>query len=206
MPTPNWWAQGDLFEGCNCDSLCPCHVAFRQKSTNETCDGAWGVHIEEGQYGDVDTSGLNALMVFHCPGPSMFDGQWVALLYTDDQATPQQEEALTAILSGEGGGPWARIARFFKDGRLTATGRAPFEFAKDRRTRTLMVQNIASLEVQGIQGADPEQEVAISNLYSVIHGPEHVIARSNLSVDAQGLKWDNSGKHGLYSHFKWSGP
>jgi hypothetical protein len=68
------------------------------------------------------------------------------------------------------------------------------------------VNHVASLEVEAIRGADPEQEVTIRNLYNLIHGPEHVIARSNLSVDAQGLKWDNSGKHGLYSHFKWSGP
>jgi hypothetical protein len=118
----------------------------------------------------------------------------------------QQEEALLAIFSGKGGGPWARIARFFKDGMLTAFGRAAIEFTRDHRTRTLKVNNVASLEVQAIRGADPEQEVTIKNLYNVIHGPEHVIARSDLSVDAQGLKWDNRSKHGLYSHFKWSGP
>jgi hypothetical protein len=206
MPTPEWWAEGDLFEGCNCDSLCPYHVAFRQKSTNATCHNAWGAHIDQGRYGPVDLAGLNAMMITYCPGPSMFDGDWVALLYIDDRATPQQEEALLTIFSGEGGGPWARIARFFKDGALTASGRASVEFARDRRTRTLRVNHAASLEVEAIRGADPEQEVTIRNLYNVIHGPEQVIARSNLSVDAQGLKWDNSGKHGLYSHFKWSGP
>ena len=25
-----WWAEGDLFEGCNCNLLCPCHVTFHQ--------------------------------------------------------------------------------------------------------------------------------------------------------------------------------
>jgi hypothetical protein len=206
MATPDWRAEGDLFEGCNCDSLCPCHVAFRQKSTNETCENAWGIHIDQGQYGPVDLTGLNAMMITFCPGPSMSDGDWVVLLYIDDCASPHQEEALMAIFSGEGGGPWARIARFFKDGALTASGRAPFEFARDRRTRTLQVKNVASLEVEAIRGADPEQEVTIRNLYNVIHGPKHVIARSNLSVDAKGLKWDNRGKHGLHSRFKWSGP
>ena len=206
MPTPDWWAQGDLFEGCNCDSLCPCHVDFRQKSTRETCQNVWGIHIDQGQYGEVDIGGLNALMITWCPGPSMFDGQWVALLYTDDRAAPRQEEALVAIFSGKGGGPWARIARFFKDGVLAESGRAAFEFTRESRSRTLRVQDVASLEVQATRGADREQEVVIRNLYNVIHGAEHVIARSNVSVDVQGLKWDNSGKHGLYSHFQWSGP
>lgn len=204
MSIPEWWAEGDLFEGCNCDSLCPCHVAFRQKSTYETCDGAWGIHFDRGEYGGVELGGLNALMVTHCPGPSMFDGNWTALIYTDEQAKPEQQQALADILSGAGGGPWAKIAQFFADGNPKTIQTAAFNFAKEGRKRNLEVAGVATLEVEAIRGADPEEEVKIVNLYNVIHGPEHVISRSHLMVDAGGLKWDNSGKHGLYSRFRWS--
>jgi hypothetical protein len=206
MPSPDWWAKGDLFEGCNCDLVCPCHISFRQNSTYDTCDTAWGVHFEEGQYGPVSLAGLNAVLIARCPGPSMYDGNWVALLYVDDRATPHQEAALVAIFSGDGGGPWSRIAAFFKEQRLSAWGRAPFEFSKDRRSRSLRVGSLATLEVRAIRGADPDEEVRISNLYNVIHGKEHVVSRSDLTVDAGGLQWKSRGKHGLYSRFHWSGP
>ena len=32
--TVEWTVEGDLFEGCNCNLLCPCHVSFRQPPTN----------------------------------------------------------------------------------------------------------------------------------------------------------------------------
>ena len=210
MASVEWWAEGDLFEGCNCDVLCPCHVSFRQNSTNATCDGAWGARIESGQYGEVTLNDLNAMVVYHCPGPSMFDGNWTGLIYTDDRATLEQRTALSQILSGTGGGPWERIAQFFTEGKPRLIAEATFKFTKESRKRflevTLDVTNLASLEVEALRGADRDEEVRITNLYNVVHGPEHTIARSKLSVDAAGLRWDNSGKHGLYSRFRWSGP
>lgn len=204
MGSVDWWAEGDLFEGCNCDSLCPCHVAFRQKSTQPTCDGAWGIHIEQGQYGSVELNNLNGMVVYHCPGPSMFDGGWTALIYTDDQASPEQTAAVNDILCGSGGGPWARIAQFFDGGRPKSIQTASFKFSKENHRRSLEVAGLASLLVEALRGADPDEEVKITNLYNVIHGEEHTIARSNLSVDTGDLKWDNSGKHGLYSRFRWA--
>ena len=53
-----WTAQGDLFEGCNCNLLCPCHVSFKQPPTMGYCDTIWAVSIEQGRYGDVDLADL----------------------------------------------------------------------------------------------------------------------------------------------------
>ena len=136
----------------------------------------------------------------------MSDGDWTALLYVDDRATAEQEEALGAIFSGETGRPWSRIAQFFTGGKFKATKRAPIEFSAEHRTRKLTVSNIAHLEVEAVRGADREEEVKLINLRNVIHGPEHVLAHSDNRVADEGLQWDNSGKHGLYSTFRWSGP
>jgi len=37
-------------------------------------------------------------------------------------------------------------------------------------------------------------------------GLEHVLARSNCRIQDQELRFEGSGKHGLYSEFRWSGP
>ena len=70
-----WTAEGDLFEGCNCNLLCPCHVSFRQPPTMGYCDTIWAVSIDQGRYGDVDLKGLKAAIFLHCPG-NMADGDW----------------------------------------------------------------------------------------------------------------------------------
>ena len=185
--------------------LCPCHISFRQKGSYDTCEAMWGVHIERGEYETTSLGGLNVPVAAFAPGPTMYGGDWTALLYIDDKTTPEQEEALIAIFSGEVGGPWARIALFFTEGKFKAAKHAPFQFSKESQARTLRVSDIASLEVAAIRGVNPEEEVKLTNLRNVIHGSEHVLARSNHHVLDEGLRWDNSGKHGLYSTFRWSG-
>ncbi|MFQ6026719.1 MAG: DUF1326 domain-containing protein, partial [Dehalococcoidia bacterium] len=206
MQAVSWWAEGDLFEGCNCDLLCPCHVSFRQKGTYDYCEPIWAAHIERGQWGELSLDNLNAVVAALAPGLTMYDGNWTAHLYLDDRSTSEQEQALIAIFSGEVGGAWARISPFFRDGKFQSVKKAPFEYHREHRLRRLSVANLISLEVEAIRGADPEAEVKLINLRNVIHGPEHTLSRSNHRIDDGALTWDNSGKNGLYSSFRWSGP
>jgi len=46
----------------------------------------------------------------------------------------------------------------------------------------------------------------LTNLKNVIHGPVHTLAHSNHGISDEGLQWDCSDTHGLYSKFSWSGP
>ena len=75
----------------------------------------------------------------------------------------------------------------------------------DERTKTVNAPDHLFMEVEAIRGADQEGVVTITNLRNVIHGPQHVMARSNIKVDDEGMSWDYQAKHGLYSKFKWSG-
>ena len=99
------------------------------------------------------------------------------MVFVDDQATPEQYDALDAILSRRAGGPWERMARFRAGEAPQSCKRAVFTFNKSDRSLNLEVADIVSLQVDAIRGADRDEPVTISNLYNVIHGPEHVIAR-----------------------------
>ena len=202
-----WHMEGDLLDMCNCELLCPCHVSFRQKSTYDICEGLWMANIDKGAWNQLNLDGLKAMITFHCPNPVMYEGEWTAVLYIDERASPEQESALTGIFSGQAGGPWARMAAFFRDGKFQAVKRAAFDFTKEDRTfrvSTSMTTNGATnLEVQAIGGVNSEDEVKITNLRNVIHGTEHIMARSDHSVDDEGFRWDYAGKN---SRFSWSGP
>ena len=205
-----WWVAGSLFEGCNCELLCPCHVSFQQRASYGFCEAIWGVHIADGAYRDVSLDGLNAAVAAYCPGPAMADGNWRAVLYLDQSAPPEQEQALLNIFSGEEGGPWARIAPLFANGRFETVRKLQILFSsKESRVRKLQIigdGEVGSLEVEAILGADRQGVAKIINLHNVIHGLEHVMARSNYRIHDQVLRFEGSGKHGLYSEFRWSGP
>ena len=201
----SWWAEGDLFEGCNCNLLCPCHITFRQPPTNGYCDAIWGASFDAGKFGDADLGGLGAVIFVHSPGPTMADGDWTSVLYVDEAASDDQAEALAAIFGGSAGGPWEVLGQFYRDGKLTAVRRLPLEITIDSTTRTLRASDQVLLEVQAIRGADREGPATITNLRNVIHGNVHTLARSNQRISDELISWEEQGKHGLYSRFRWEG-
>ena len=200
-----WWAEGQLFEGCNCFLLCPCHISFRQPPTNGSCNAIWASLFEDGRFGDVKLSGLGAVIFVHSPGPTMADGDWTSVLYVDESANDEQREALRAIFSGDAGGPWEILGQFFRDGQLTAVRSVPLEIQVDPKARTVRASDLVLLEVEAIRGADREGTATINNLRNAIHGNVHTLARSNQAVRDETLSWEEQGKHGLYSRFRWEG-
>lgn len=206
MDFPKWELAGDIFEGCNCQMICPCHFSFKQRQTELVCQATWAFHLENGSWGSLGLADINTFVVALSPGESMIEGNWTALLYIDDRATPEQEEALRAIFSGTAGGPWPRLSQFFTDREYKAVKLAPMEFTKEVRGFSLKVPGTAYLDVAAIAGADGQLVAKLSNVYNVIHGPEHTLARSNHGIADEGLAWDFTSTHGLYSKFRWSGP
>src|SRR5258708_28176852 len=110
MPNTKWRVSGQYMETCSCDYLCPCAPSnVTGKQTKGYCNFAMAFHIDKGQYGTVKLNGLNFAVVAHAPGPSMSDGNIAVGLITDERATPEQQQALVQIGSGQGGGPMAAL-------------------------------------------------------------------------------------------------
>jgi hypothetical protein len=69
--TPSWKIEGDYFEACNCDTVCPC--VFLGNPDKGECDVVLAWHIQKGHYENTSLNDLNAVAVFHTPG-NMFTG------------------------------------------------------------------------------------------------------------------------------------
>ena len=200
-----WWVEGELFEGCNCNLLCPCHISFRQPPTNGVCTAIWAAAFEHGRYGDVDLAGLGSVIFVHSPGPTMADGEWTSVLYVDSAGNDEQAEATKAIFGGKAGGPWEILSQFYKDGELTVVRRVPLDVTIDSRSRKVSASGLVMLEVEAIRGADRQGTATITNLRNVIHGNVHTLGRSNQDIKDEAITWEEQGKHGLYSRFRWEG-
>jgi len=66
-----WKLKGAYVEACNCDAACQCLWLEAPNDDVCTVSLAWDIH--EGQYGDVDLSGLSVGLLISTEDGVMFD-------------------------------------------------------------------------------------------------------------------------------------
>ena len=105
-----WSIAGSYLEACNCEAICPCRrVGGRAggRSTSGICEGALSWKVLDGRAGEIDLSGLGAIVACHYeddePG-----SPWTYYLYVDDRGDEHQQNALALIFTGALGGSVVR--------------------------------------------------------------------------------------------------
>lgn len=81
-----------------------------EDADNGTCDGVLAYHIDKGKIDGTDVSGLSLGLVAHIPG-NILQGNWRIVVFMDDKASPQQQEAILNAWTGKLGGPLADMAK-----------------------------------------------------------------------------------------------
>ena len=114
MELPAYHVRGAYFESCNCEAICPCRMIGGvpgRRSTYGICYGVLSWLIEEGTVGDVDVSGLAAVLV--CRYDDDEPGSpWSIVLHVDRRGSAEQRAALELLfLDGLRQLPWIRKAR-----------------------------------------------------------------------------------------------
>ena len=108
----SWRVRGSYFEACNCDAICPCRAvggAPGGPSTYGTCFGALSWHIQEGHYGDVDLSGLRAVLSVRYHDEVQPSTPWEVVIYVDERGDASQQSALADIFLGRAGGSVSQL-------------------------------------------------------------------------------------------------
>jgi hypothetical protein len=192
----SWQLRGRVLIACNCDFGCPCNVNGRP-STGK-CEGGWTWAIENGRIGDVSLDGL-ALSVFANWPAAIHEGGGVAIGLIDERADEQQTEALTSVLLGEVGGPWAIFINTYE---LEGPRRANFEILDDG----FRIGDVAQLETAAIK--NPVTGVEIHPSLTL---PEGLVAK-HLDLHASstfrvndGVAYDHSGRYAATGAFDYAG-
>jgi hypothetical protein len=196
-----WTLDGDYFENCSCDILCPCLLSHAQAApTNGECNGALAFHVDKGSCDSVDLSGLNAAVLFSAKGP-MANGNWTVALYLDEKASDPQRDALLRIFSGSLGGPPAAIAALA--GKNLGAKSVPMRYTLDRKTRSFQIPGLIDMNVEAIPGADDEV-VWIENVAHPVARRLSAARGTSTSIRDHGFSWDNTGRNGHFAPFRWS--
>ncbi len=206
MAEAGWTISGEYMESCNCDYLCPCIFTNPQAEvTYDHCTALLVFRIDQGSAGDVDLSGLKFALVVRS-GKIMSEGDWVFGAIVDDAASGAQREALTAIASGEAGGPPAMIRQ-----NLVSDFRGveyqPIEFNMDGVKRSATIADKVRFAIAGVLSRLGNGEPFYIDNVGHPAARKLALARSEEThVHCFGLDMDISGagNNGHYAPFSWA--
>ena len=201
---PEWAIKGELILNCNCTVFCPCVVSLGKHPPTEGYCQAWvGVRIDEGHFDGESLSGLNVGLLMDIPG-NMGRGNWKAAAYIDERASEAAYDGLLRIFSGKVRGTTGLFSIMVSE--FLGAERAPVEYTTEGKTRRLMVGKKIQGEVTPITGANPDQEVVVSNT-GYWMGPDITIAQAGKGrVRAYGRVWDFDGRSAEICQINWHGP
>jgi hypothetical protein len=199
-----WAISGSYLEACNCEAICPCRrIGGRSggRSTYGECLGALSWAVAEGRAGDLELSGLGAVLVLRYsddePG-----SPWTFTLYLDQQAETPRQEALAKILLGElGGTPSVQFPWVFKDSNLLGWRPAAIEIDHTPGRGWFRVGEQVTVR---IRGPVPDQE-PVTCVIPGHHRSGTELYAERLEVrEEPPLSFELSGKCAYESSFEYS--
>ncbi len=171
--------EGSLLEVCTCNILCPCWVG--EDPDGGKCDGVLSWHFDKGTVNGTDVSGRTFTILTHIPG-NILEGNWKVVVYVDDGATDEQQQALLDVWTGKLGGPVADLAQLV--GEVLAVERAPTTFEVEGVKGTLKIGSAIHAELEPFKGATGESTALHDSVFTTIPGsPAYVGKASSYKVD-----------------------
>lgn len=198
-----WKISGQYQETCNCDFVCPCPLTGLAESTHGTCTFAMAYRIDNGSFDGVGLDGVKFIIVGKTP-ENMDRGNWKVGLIIDSAASDQQKEAVTAIASGQAGGPVAALAGLI--GEFAGVEYRAINFSGEGNRWSVSADGLVEQGVQGQAGLGGE------NLYldNAGHPAANRLALGHSTgtrINAFGITYEEaSGRNnGHFAPFSWSG-
>jgi hypothetical protein len=165
------------------------------------CEGVLAWHFDKGDVDGTSVSGLTFAVAVFIPGNALA-GNWRAVAFVDDKATPEQEQALLATYTGKKGGPVADLAQLI--GEVVGVERAPILFEVERGKGTLRIGTSVEAEMEAFVGATGERTTLHDAAFSVIrNAPAYAgkAAKFKASSPALGLNLDIKGHSSVQGQF-----
>ena len=199
--TEAWTLKGEMTLSCNCTVFCPCVLSLGDHPPTEGRCQTWaGVRIDEGQFENVDLSGINLGLMMDLPG-IMSRGNWTAALFIDDKAPIQAVKGLTRIFTGRVGGTTHLLSILV--GQFLGVHQVPIRYETQGNTRIVSLDKYGGGAVTPVRGKDKDGLVSIQNSEYWI-GPEVIVAKSDKSrFRGFGRNWNLAGRSAEIVKLDW---
>lgn len=201
----SWQIEGQYFETCNCEFLCPCITTSRAAApTLGDCKAAICLRIDKGHKDDVKLDGVTFIVFLYAPG-KMSDGNFTVGLIIDDKATDAQADAVSAIGFGQVGGPMAGFAALTS--KVAGVERRPISFVQNGLRYTLKAGELVDHSIDGVPGRfNPAEPVYIDNTGHPANKRLALAKSSRSHLHAFGIDWDDTSGdgNGHFAPFNWA--
>ena len=198
----SWHLKGSYAETCSCDLMCACNFSFDHGATYDYCRATLAFDIREGEIEGTDVSGLKAVFIVDTP-KVMTEGNWRMGVLLDDRATDEQADKLTAVFSGQLGGPMEALGPLV--GEMLGVERVPIEMTHDGVLHSVKAGDAIDFEIEDIVpfGVETGEPVRMKGMFHPV-GSELTAAEAKRSkINAFGIEYE--GKSGLStSNFSWA--
>ena len=194
--------EGSLLEVCTCNILCPCWVG--EDPDGGTCDGLFAWHIDKGNVNGTDVSGRTFGFVAHIPG-NVLDGNWRIVVFLDDEATEEQQQALLDVWTGKLGGPVADLAQLV--GEIMGTQRVSITFEVEGMKGTMKYGDYASAQLEPFKGATGESTALYDTIFTTIPGSAAYVGKAEhykVDLPEHGFQIDLQGHNAVQGSFRFA--
>lgn len=200
----SWSINGELALSCNCTVFCPCVLSLGEHPPTEGYCQTWlGIRIDDGNFGEVDLSGINVALMIEIPG-LMSRGNWTAALIVDERAGIQAVRGLTRIFTGRAGGTTGLLSILV--GKFLGVQQAPVSYTVDGNTRIVKVPKMIDGAITPVAANEGGEEVVITNSQYWI-APDITVCKSDKSrMRGFGRNWNFAGRSAELCRIEWRGP
>ena len=168
MAATAWQVQGQYYENCNCDFVCPCVPGqMTVKPTKDSCTFVMAYQIERGRFGDTPLDGLGFVVVGVTPA-EMAKGNWSVGVIVDERANAEQRDAIAGIASGAAGGPMAALSGLV--GKFLGVESAAIAFQRSGDSWSVKAGDKLRLAGRAAKGLNPDEGGAEIVYYETASG------------------------------------
>jgi hypothetical protein len=193
--------EGRLLEVCTCNILCPCWVG--EDPDGGTCDGLFAWHFDQGSVNGTDVTGRTFGWIGHIPG-NILDGNWRIVVFIDEDATDEQQQALLDVWTGKLGGPIADLAQLV--GEVITVERVPIEFTVEGVQGTVKFGDSASAKLEPYKGATGESTTLNDTIFTTIPGSPAYVGKAEhyrVELPQHGFEIDLHDHNAVQGHFRF---
>ena len=196
----SWSIKGSYFETCSCELMCPCNMSFDHGATYDYCRVVLVFHIREGEVDGTDVAGVKLAVIADTP-KVMTDGNWRLGMFVDSE-TDEQADRVSAVFSGQLGGPMAGLAPLI--GEVLGVERAPIEIREEGLNHSVRIGDQIDFEIEDIVpfGIETGEPVKLVGVFNPVGSELTAAEAKRSSISAFGIEYE--GKTGLSSEFSWA--
>ena len=198
----SWKLVGNYTETCSCDLICPCNASFDHGAVYDYCRVVLVFSIREGEVEGTDVSGLHVAAIADTP-KVMTEGNWRVGVLIDERADDEQTGKLTAVFTGQLGGPMAGLVPLI--GEVLGIEKAPFDVVDDGLRHSVRIGDGIDFEIEDIVpfGVTSGEPVKLVGMFHPAGSTLTVAEAKRSRISAFGIEYE--GKTGLsYADFAWA--